>query len=154
MIKLICDRCGAEIKDQNRIGYVSVNYRLGIDGELTDENPFEYFHFCPKCITEITSFATKAEEEKKPEKQEVLTGWVEQIKQGEQMEPSEEPEPEQKKARGTKRGRKGSIDHGKVLALFNAGWSHKAISEEMNISLDSVRNSLYMTRKRMKEGRE
>ena len=53
----------------------------------------------------------------------------------EELEPEEEPEPEKPK--------RASIDHGKIRALRNAGWSIKQIAEEMKLTAKQVTNSLY-----------
>lgn len=42
------------------------------------------------------------------------------------------------------------LDHGKIMALHNAGWSNKAIADEMKITSQAVGQVIY----RMKEKEE
>lgn len=46
---------------------------------------------------------------------------------------------------------KGKYDIGKIMALKNAGWSHKKIAEEMHITEKAVGNQIYLERKRNKQ---
>ena len=46
---------------------------------------------------------------------------------------------------------KGKYDIGKIMALKNAGWSHKQIAEEMHITEKAVGNQIYLERKRNKQ---
>lgn len=52
MIKVVCDRCGNEIKDGN-IGYIAINWRDMPNGDLLYDNPHEDKHFCAACMKEI-----------------------------------------------------------------------------------------------------
>ena len=51
-------------------------------------------------------------------------------------EPEEEAKTKQKKTRWN------TIDHGKIVALHNAGWTNKAIADEMGITPVTVWNHL------------
>lgn len=57
MIKIICDRCGAEIKP-GKIGYVALNFRESLGGALAAANMFEDFHFCQNCMEGISDYIT------------------------------------------------------------------------------------------------
>ena len=53
MRKIICDRCGAEIPNGTRIGYVAVNWRSASDNSLMQDNPYKDDDFCEKCMEDI-----------------------------------------------------------------------------------------------------
>ena len=56
--------------------------------------------------------------------------------------PKQEQPKEPKPAKSSKpSGRKG-IDHGKIIALHNAGWPVAKIADEMGISVQTVHNHL------------
>lgn len=65
-----------------------------------------------------------------------------------QEKPEEDPEEEeeevavQEEAPADKSGKRSKVDHKKILALRTAGWSVRKISEEMDISQQTVRNHL------------
>lgn len=56
MIKVICDRCGAEMADSFPIGYISLNFKEGLRGDLMLGNPLENNHYCLGCMNEIQKF--------------------------------------------------------------------------------------------------
>lgn len=49
--------------------------------------------------------------------------------------------------RDFKPGKKGSVDHAKVLALAEAGWTAQQIADEMKIAKQSVYNCISRERK-------
>ena len=49
---------------------------------------------------------------------------------------------------------KRKIDYGKIQALHNAGWTGRAISEEMGISQGSISNILKRMREREEKAKE
>lgn len=53
MRKILCDRCGAEIPLNSKIGYVAVNWRAPSDESLMYENPYEGYDFCEACMHDI-----------------------------------------------------------------------------------------------------
>lgn len=59
MVKIICDRCGGEIENTDKVGYISWNFHEGIDGRLLNDNIFEKNHYCTECMGEIKAFIEK-----------------------------------------------------------------------------------------------
>lgn len=57
MRKILCDRCGAEIPLNSKIGYVAVNWRAPSDGSLMYENRYEGYDFCEQCMEDIIAVA-------------------------------------------------------------------------------------------------
>lgn len=110
MRKIICDRCGAEIPNGARIGYVAVNWRAASDNSLMQDNPYEDDDFCEKCMKDIVSVIDfkiiSAPEEEEPDQEEE----VERI-QSTPARPTAPP------------------DFGKIRELVKAGKSIKEISE-------------------------
>lgn len=142
MIRLFCDRCGEDItKDAaTKVGYVALNFRKGFMGELTGDNPLEHKHFCNNCMDEITRFVSQKEKEP-------LSASVGAVEQPDDEIPSDDDKEAQRdneRAQGGKekpQPRK-RIDHGKIRALKNAGWSNKDIADEMHMTPGAVANSL------------
>lgn len=54
------------------------------------------------------------------------------------LSPEEEKQPEAPPQGKARRGSKKKLDHGKILALYEAGWTQKAIAEELRCSEGSV----------------
>ena len=54
------------------------------------------------------------------------------------LSPEEEKQPKAPPPGKTRRGSKKKLDRGKILALHNAGWTQKAIAEEIGCSEGSV----------------
>lgn len=104
-----CDICGCEGEDGFYRAYIS---------EMGETNPETYelnkelsdTHWCNDCISTV----------------------VDVINSIGCAEPEPEPEPEEKKVP------RQNIDMGKVVALRNAGWSFKAIAEEIGSSQATV----------------
>ncbi len=135
MIKIICDRCGAEIKP-GKIGYVALNFRETVGGGFAAANMFEDFHFCSACMEKIADFITNPA---KNEKAEMAT----------KEEPAKAVTPEPDKAANPRR----RIDYGKIMALHNAGWSNAKIADEMGMTPGAVSTALSTYRKKMREGK-
>lgn len=55
MIKILCDRCGSEMTNSSLIGYLSLNFKEGLDGDLM-RNPLENNHYCMSCMSKIHEF--------------------------------------------------------------------------------------------------
>lgn len=55
MRKIICDRCGKDITSQDRIGYISINWRSAKDGSLVTDNKYEDADFCEACMKSIVA---------------------------------------------------------------------------------------------------
>ena len=53
MIVVKCDRCGSIMKPTDRIGYIAWNFKNGIDGDITGDNPLEQYHFCVGCMEQV-----------------------------------------------------------------------------------------------------
>lgn len=104
-----CDRCGGEIQE-GQIGYVSMMQRTK-DGDLCGDNPFEKYDFCPSCMDMIGQFVSG------------------ETPKREKSARAAKPAKEQQK----------KIDAGKIRALAKAGWTQKAIADEMGCSLPTIR---------------
>lgn len=119
-----CDRCQKEIEKNGKIGYISWNFKEGIDGDLKGDNPLENCHFCMECMEEIMDAITKPAQAK-PE--------VPAKKKHAPKEKTTRPE--------VKRPPKGRItDGGKMWALREAGWSNAQIADEFDVSQQAVAN--------------
>ena len=134
MIKILCDRCGAEIKP-GKIGYVALNFRETVGGEFAAANMFESFHFCSACMEGIADYITNPP---KNEKAEVAT----------KEEPAKAAMPEPGKAAKPRR----RIDYGKIMALHNNGWSNAKIADEMRMTPGAVATAISTYKKKTKKG--
>lgn len=95
-------------------------------------------------VTVLEPKKKKTTPEKKPESQtEVKTEPREAKEEAKtkQKEPKEEAKPK-KPVTSSVTKKRNQIDHGKILALHNAGWDRKKIAEEMNCSDWTVWNVL------------
>lgn len=52
---VICDRCKRVIGKDEKIGYISVNWRKEAGGDLMQPNPYEEYDFCETCIKLIVA---------------------------------------------------------------------------------------------------
>ena len=52
---VICDRCKRVIGKDEKIGYISVNWRKEAGGDLMQPNPYEEYDFCETCIKQIVA---------------------------------------------------------------------------------------------------
>ena len=131
MIKIICDRCGGEIKSNPVRIVPSVTKEDGIS--------FGYEHwdmkrdYCEKCVESILKFMNdvqydsnvhnKSESEKKHKKE---------------------------KSRKYKTKRK-KLDIGKIIALKNAGWSNSKIADEIGTTSASIASTIYNYKNKLVE---
>ena len=180
MIKVVCDRCGAEMGAKGNIGYVALNYRDGLKGDLERDNPLEDKHYCPICMIKIESFI-KSEPETKREEAEAAAE-DESVPEAEPVAESESvPEAEAKPKAAAKvrpkailrekpanilivtpggeieelevkpKGRR-KIDIGKIMSLRDAGWDNKRIGEEMGMTANAVSNAVWSWKRKMAAG--
>lgn len=143
MIKIICDRCGSEIKEGN-IGYIATNWRSMADGSLLGDNPHEEKHFCSYCMKEIEEFVIKTPENV-IKTSESVSEPPESVSKGDKsISVCEEHSAEQEESKGKRR----QIDVGKIMALKNAGWKNKDIADEMHMEPQTVANVIYQQKKK------
>lgn len=126
MLKIICNRCGADITDRKAFGEIMVKLHetpefdtpfKWVAGENGDE------HYCQECVEKIARFI--------------------------HTPPTAEPEVEpstQKKKYAEKQGGK-RIDYGKIAALRNAGWDNGKIADEMHMTKGAVAQAVSKCRK-------
>ena len=134
MIKIVCDRCGAEIKP-GKIGYVALNFRETPGGEFAAENLFEDSHFCPTCMERITGFIINPERDGKAEG---ATKGESVSADAPEQPAKEEPDNADAPAKFTRKPAQKRIDHGKIMALRNAGWNNAKIADEMGMTPGAV----------------
>lgn len=133
MIKIICDRCGAEIKP-GKIGCIALNFRETVGGEFVAANLFEDFHFCSACMEKIADYISnpaKSEKAKTPTKEEPAKATA------------QKPGKDDKATKPKRR-----IDYGKIMALHNAGWNNAKIADEMGMTRTAVAQAIYMYKKK------
>ena len=112
MRKIICDRCGAEIPNGTRIGYVAVNWRAASDNSLMQDNPYEEADFCEKCMEDIAR---------------VIDFKI--ISAPDEEEPDQEEEEAVERIQNTPAKAAAPPDFGKIRELVKEGKSIKEISE-------------------------
>ena len=139
MIRIICDRCGSCIETQ-KPGYISYNFRDGLNGSLTQDNEFENCHYCGSCMDEIRMFVRKKREE--------LSVAEDGSQNAEAAEATEGTD------RASKRTKRKSVDVGKIIALRNAGWSNRKIADEMGMQPQAVANAVCQYKKKHMGGAE
>ena len=66
MLRVICDRCGKDISDSGKIGYIVLNIRESVGGPAVQENPMKGLHFCASCMG--TSRSLRPALNKRPKK--------------------------------------------------------------------------------------
>lgn len=142
MIKYFCDRCGADMSREKRLGFVSVNTRDKAEGDLLEENEFESWLFCKKCTEDIRRYVRTLP-----------------LKPSQNDEKRSEPAKSEAKAQETvseaaedesTTGKK-KYDVGKIMALKKAGWKVKDIADEMKMTPQQVSNQIYLYNKKMQE---
>ena len=124
MVKVICDKCGAEItKDPIRLNMTYVDVMTGdIEDPIASKEQRER-DYCELCAKAILNFA---------EKPEVLRfEYQADVKKKEKEHTTKEPEEDQSKP-------KKKLDIGKIMALKNAGWSAADIAEELGTTPQSI----------------
>lgn len=139
MIRILCDRCGADISNSHKIGYIAWNFKEFVMGDLLQENAFENKHYCSDCMNQIHDFISH--------KAESLTGSVGAFEPADDEIPSKDEKDAQRDKEKAKTADKNEpkrkrVDHGKIRALKNAGWSNKDIADEMHMTPGAVANSL------------
>lgn len=105
MRKVICNRCGADISNQDEVGYIAMNHREIKSGFLPDNNVHEDKDFCETCMAEIEEFVNLTVKRKKSRSNVVKNK---------------------------------EIDAGRVMALYDAGWTYIAIANDMSVTIRSV----------------
>ena len=138
MIKILCDRCGRDIKEHGEdIGYIimgiNVNPMKGAVLMQGDELNTDS-HYCSDCMNEIKAFIQNHKN----------TGLLSVNPPKTVSEPHETvSKPEEPKRKGRKR-----IDIGKIMALKNAGWSNVGIADEMGMNPQAVASAIYQHKKK------
>ncbi len=112
-----CDKCGAEITSEEIPSLFAATTGRESGGVLADHPDRVRFDLCKKCMERVQTFIMSGDVAVDPEQDEP------------EAEP-EKPKPRQK------------MDTGKMQALHEAGWSYKAIAEEMKIPYSTVYNTL------------
>ena len=166
MRKILCDRCGAEIPLNSKIGYVAVNWRAPSDESLMYENPYEGYDFCEQCMHDIVEViddisVIKAKPPETPE--ELARRFVNAMKETISAEPG--PDPEEEEAPETVEGEPETVETAveeeqeepvgrladnpppkqfvnlrELRELVKAGKKSKEIAEHFGISLASYYN--------------
>lgn len=181
MIKTICfcDRCGREIEQGERIGYIAMNYRETWDGDLLDGNQYENNHFCPGCMDEIKTFvegeaikdvpfvaepAEETESTETPEENLVRKIFGDAVDNNETAVDNNEaavdkvtdkvpdgtdPDPDPDPDPEPEKKPRQFIDYGKIMALKKAGWTARQIGEEMHMTQQQVWQATYHAKKKM-----
>lgn len=135
MIKYVCDTCGAELSARRTLLKIAtVSEIFGTETALCSSE----YDLCEECARRIRGAAerhcwTEPTEE-------------EPVKEAAKEEPAADivPAEEQKKKKPGRKARAASVDHGKIVALKNAGWPVKEICAEMRVSPATVFNHLKM----------
>lgn len=141
MIKIVCDRCGKTITEDQEIGYIAWNFKESLGGDLVHENEFERNHYCPDCMDEIHAFISGGESSAKN-----ACGGIGDSSTKNACGKTVE---ESAKAKPPKKPRE-KIDIGKIMALRDAGWSNPKIADEMGMTSGAVATAISVHRKRMK----
>lgn len=139
MIKILCDRCGKEIKEHGEdIGYiimgVNVNPMKGVVLMQGDDRLNIDSHYCQGCMNEIKAFIQN--------RKNIGLLSVNQPKA------VSGPNETASKHEETERKRRKRIDIGKIMALKNAGWSNVKIADEMGMNPQAVANAIYQHKKK------
>ena len=146
MIKIICDRCGAEMKEDEEAGYVAIGVN---NNPLSDEAKYDAGwienHFCADCINKIRDFMKSASvidhaPEPTPKVKTKPTTKPPDILS---VTPGGEIEQLEFKPKGRRK-----IDIGKIMALKNAGWNYQEIGEEMGIDATAVGQAIWRYNKK------
>lgn len=138
MIRVICDRCGVEMRNESRLGYISWNYREGADGELKADNPLEACHFCPVCMEDIMEYIM---DPRKIPEEDPFEGDLTRVRRPirKRTGKKEENEEEGETVTGIS-GKRVRIDAGTMWALKKAGWSVPKIADDIGIETQEARN--------------
>lgn len=131
MIKYVCDTCGAELSTRRTLLKIAtVSEIFGTETALCSSE----YDLCENCARRIRGAAERHSWEEEP------------VKEAAKEEPAADivPAEEQKKKKPGRKARAASVDHGKIVALKNAGWPVKEICAEMHVSPATVFNHLKM----------
>ena len=151
MIKYVCDTCGAELSARSTLLKIStVSELFGTETALCSSE----YDLCEECERRIRGAAERHswEEEQTAPREEPETKERPAKEEPETKERPAKEEPaadivpaeEQKKKKRGRKARAASVDHGKIVALKNAGWPVKEICAEMHVSPATVFNHLKM----------
>ena len=133
MRKIICDRCGADISKESEYGFIWMgtrDYNEEVSMDEFMESEWSGMDFCEDCMAKIEEFilsqpATPTEAPKEEPKA---------------TEPEAEPEEEAEPAapEKAKTVKPKELDTGKIIALYKAGWSYKAIADELRSNVSAI----------------
>lgn len=124
MIKVNCDRCGAEIDPNGMIGYISWCFKQGVDGDL-EMNELEGKHFCERCMDEIMAMIQRH------------VNWETQKKEYEAPVIEEVKKP--RKRRSDIEGETAE----KIIKLYKQGMNGRQIAKELKMDGRKVENWIY-----------
>lgn len=129
MRKILCDRCGADLSKEERVGHIVIGYKDVYQDEegITVEpirSEYSDMDFCDNCIKEIEQVIAKKE---------IPVSIMNDSTENKQSKTKKEPQ--------------SSIDIGKVMALRNAGWKIKDIAGEMGKDPHSISQAIYKHKK-------
>ena len=133
MKKTFCDFCGKEIEKPE----VKVTM-----------NELEY-DACMKCTNRLARIAHY--QEWKTQEPDMDAREVEDKPEEKDTERKEQKTEKPKRQQGERKERAIHVDHGKIVALKNAGWPVKEICAEMHVSPATVFNHLKMEKGNEKE---
>lgn len=170
---ILCDKCGKEIeKNPARLVIEHVDRSTGetVDDTYKDENtPKE--EYCEECIKSMLRFMKKAEycdECKKGmrvqmERTETAAGdkpavnegsdpWRDVIEKDKKPEQKEQDKLASKKQKKTKKEpeKRTPLDHGKIMALKDAGWDDAKIADELGTTKNTIAVIVCKERKKRK----
>ena len=134
MIKVSCDRCNSEMNPRGLIGYLSWNFKEGVDGDL-GANDLEGNHYCERCMDEIRAMIN------------FPVKWEPEIIEETPKTAGKSRSSVQKGRNCTKKaGQKSSISKEKgeaILELKARGFKIKEIAEELEMDPVQVKNWLH-----------
>lgn len=132
MVKVICDKCGAEIQqDPLRLNMFGVDIATGEILEPKTTMQQRERDYCELCAKAILNFAEK-----------ILI--VEHTPIKSKKTEVKEPEKDQSKP-------KKKLDIGKIMALKKAGWSATDIADELGTTPQSIYSTVHNYKKKVEE---
>ena len=155
MIKYVCDTCGADLRVRKTLLKIfTVSELFGAETTLCSSE----HDLCENCAKKIRDAAerhsweekqTAPREDPDEDAREVEDKTVE--KAVEDTEEKDQKTEKTKRQQGERKERAIHVDHGKIIALRNAGWPVKEICAEMNLSSATVFNHLKMEKRNEEE---
>ena len=135
MRKIICDRCGADISKESEYGFIWLStrdYNEDVSMDEFMESEWSGMDFCEDCMAKIEEFilsqpATPTEAPKEEPKATEP-----------EAEPEEDAEAEPAAPAKAKTVKPKELDTGKITALYKAGWSYKAIADELRSNVSAI----------------